>query len=111
MKIPENVDYVVDSAFCQCNDMEILVPEGEVENIKSKCVDCYDLTIKEYIRENKLHVTEESNKAKETYLKIQKAKKEQDDWEFSLELRSHGIYTKQMAEFEDSLYFDIITVH
>lgn len=108
VKIPENVDYVVDSAFCQCNDMEILVPEGEVENIKSKCIDCYDLTIKEYIRENKLHVTEESNKAKETYLKIQKAKKEQDDWEFSLELRSQGIYTKQMAEFEDSLYFDMM---
>lgn len=108
LQIPENVDYIEDSAFCQCNDMEMLVPAGEAENIKSKCENCYNLTIKEYSRKNEHPINEASNKDKETYLKIQKAKKEQDDWEFSLELRSQGIYTKQMAEYEDDIYFSMM---
>lgn len=72
--IPANVDYIDNEAFCQCNDMQIEVPNKLADELKSKCKHCYNLNIKEYFPKQNNEIDEISDKKKEMFLRQQKAK-------------------------------------
>lgn len=112
IKIPSTVSLIQDSAFCQCNDMHLIVPRGRKDEFETKCKYCYDLEITEYDVNYDKQIDIDREKKIDKFVRLQKAKEEHDLFELNQEMASQGVVFKTGnpaidSLFDDSFLFDI----
>lgn len=106
IKIPSTVSLIQESAFCHCNDLHLIVPRGRKEEFESKCNCCYDLEITEYDIDSDKQIDIDKEKKIDKFIQLQKAKDEQDLFEFTQEMASQGVFFKTGNSTIDSLFDD-----
>lgn len=112
IKIPQTVSLIQSGAFCQCNDLHLVVPSGRKEEFESACKHCYDLEITEYDVDPDILIDQEKDRKIDKFIRLQKAKEERDLFELNQEMASQGVIFKTGnpaidSIFDDSFLFDM----
>lgn len=106
LKIPYTVSLIQENAFCQCNDLHLIVPRGRRVEFESKCKHCYDLEITEYDIDSDKQIDVDKEKKIDKFIRLQKAKEEHDLFELNQEMASQGVVFKTGNPSIDSLFDD-----